>query len=293
MDIAKIIGDGLAAYFTPENVPSMIGTVITFGFAVWSWFNNRSTKKRAERMQTESLRLQLDNQRIAWSGLVIDAMAKAETLVRMRGDPGGQTEVKRGELLATLSAQVDRGRLYFANVTAAELGVPPGKEKIGADRPGAFQGYRRSVLDCVVLVHNHLRGLQIGVDGMFLGDLGKDGSLTRSANMMLACRRRFVSELQELIGRERLAIDDKKLTVKDLGDGIPSWDNVTDLVADFETLYGEKSFWDERPPVKGEGHRFQQYIEALSRKRMNKKSIAERLQARGVDAKKIKKDEPV
>lgn len=270
MDIVAIIREGLAAYFTPDNIPSIIGTIITFGFAVWSYYNNKSTKKRADRMQTESLRLQLDNQRIAWSGLVIDAMAKAETLVRMRGDPGGQTEVKRGELLATLSAQVDRGRLYFANVTAAELGVPHGKETIGAEREGAFQGYRRAILDCIVLVHNHLANLRLQPGGMLDGD----------ADMMLRCRRRFVSELQELIGRERLSIEEGEVTAEDLGDGIPSWNNVAVLVAEFEAIHGPQSFWRDRPPVKGEQHAFNKYISALHDRRLGRKSIAERLKKR-------------
>ena len=259
--------------FRPENIVGM-ARLITVGIAILSWFTTsaRAGGTSACRRSRTAVAA-ATHPRIAWSGPVIDAMAMAETLAAAKRRSGrGRPKSSAGELLASLSAQVDRGRLYFANVTAAELGVPKGKETIGADREGAFQGDRRAI------ARLHRSGAQPSCQAAAGARRHADWRCRHDAALPAPVR----LELQELIGRERLAIDENELTAQDLGDGIPSWNNVAGLVAELEAIHGPQSFWRDRPPVQGEQHPFNTYIAAPHDRRLGQESIAARLKKRSL-----------
>jgi hypothetical protein len=146
--------------------------------ALVSFFLNRATVKRQETMQLEGLRAQRDTDLIAWADETIERIADAQKLCRDWRDgliDEAEFLARRSEVRTRLSASLDRGRLFFPNVTAVE----------DPDKPAAFQGKRQKALDAIFFCYRAV------------SDLGRDGgpNATGALETVVAQRRAFVSEV--------------------------------------------------------------------------------------------------
>ena len=104
------------------------------------------------RMDERNLDFERDQALIRWANEVLDTMAKWIGFTFC--DPGrmgdGVFFDERRRLLAALSAQIDRGRLFFSNDLKAD---------IGENKDSAFQGLRPEVLTQIVLAHDTIKSL--------------------------------------------------------------------------------------------------------------------------------------
>ena len=122
-----------------------------------------------------------DTEMVHWGGAVIDLMASLEAQCEFP-DPCRDV-AKFRSLAAAASALVDRGRLFFPNVTTAQ--------PTGISKPQAYRGFRVALLDEVVRAYfmaNHLADPDNAILPGFKSE-------------MRDARRRFVSGLQAEMGR--------------------------------------------------------------------------------------------
>jgi hypothetical protein len=106
--------------------------------------------RHQSRVALENLRLQRDSDIIKWSNRAVDHLCSAEMILRQEYHvftAESEYEKARLGLMRDLSSCVDQGRLFFPNLKI---------DKHGQDRPGAYQGYRHPVLDCLVATYNVL-----------------------------------------------------------------------------------------------------------------------------------------
>lgn len=144
---------------------------------------------RQTRMQSESLKAQLDADVLAWAHEVIDTLSEGSALAQARGAmlSGGEFSRARAHIVQRLSAQADRGRLFFPNE------IP---DQYGTHNVGAFQGVRPPILDAMVFACCRLDNMS--------GDGGPDEDVAR---YLIECRRLVVTEAQNAINpRRRRAI---------------------------------------------------------------------------------------
>jgi hypothetical protein len=231
-------GEWLNAWLTNrDNWGGFFTTAMSAGFAFLSYLLQQGARKdqaRAEQrlrlMQEEELRASLDRQVIDWGAEVINALTDAERVARTRTHPSfGEA---REHLMSRLSALVDRGRLFFPNVS---------HDLVGLDRPFANRGFRPPILDAIMLVHERVRRLD---------PAGGADLVQADGGQLFEARRAFVSELQRALDPRR-----RKVLLENLADSSRSqslsddvvWDSVDHLVTRFEEQFGEKSFWRDPP----------------------------------------------
>ncbi len=98
----------------------------------------------------QNLRLQRDNAIIEWSNRALDYLRSAEMLLKQEYHsvtPQAEYEKVRLVTMRDISSCIDQGRLFFPNLH---------HDKHGHHKPGAFQGFRHPVLDCLVFTYRLL-----------------------------------------------------------------------------------------------------------------------------------------
>jgi hypothetical protein len=106
--------------------------------------------RHQSRVALENLRLQRDSDIIKWSNRAVDHLCSAEMILRQEYHlftAESEYEKARLGLMRDISSCVDQGRLFFPNLRI---------DKHGAEKPGAYQGYRHPVLDCLVETYRML-----------------------------------------------------------------------------------------------------------------------------------------
>ena len=125
------------------NIAAALGQVLAAVLAVialmLSISTSRAQQRLAERisgeeqaMLFEQVRNQRDSDVIGWAQGCVHILAGIEGLVAH--PPAEGADRRCHELLASLSASIDHGRLFFPNQQP---------EKKGADKPAAYQGFRQ------------------------------------------------------------------------------------------------------------------------------------------------------
>ena len=167
-----------------------IDVVIALGsalVALVSAFASRAETRRQRRLQTERLRQSIDAASLEWGNHAIDALGRAAMFARTRHLQANEGSFMGGKTsqLISLSALVERGRMFFPNLDADNKGV---------DKDGAYRGHRPPILDAVMWAYFELESLTR--DGGPTGD--------NSADFIDDCRRLMVSELQAHLDPRRL-----------------------------------------------------------------------------------------
>jgi hypothetical protein len=152
--------------------------------ALISFFFNWAVVQRQTAMQAEGLKAQMDADVLAWAHAAVDALSEAAMVAERRGEGAVDVRDRRNEILWRISALADRGRLFFPNL------APHAQ---GADKEGAFRGYRPPVLDTLVFAFQ-------AFERMDPRNLGPDEA---TAQFLRDCRRAMVSELQRAIDPRR------------------------------------------------------------------------------------------
>ena len=184
-----------------ESVGTAIGAAAT-GLAaavaiLAAWDARRSaTAQRQETARQGAIALEamlIDYHKaiLRWADDAIDWMSRAHTLtfydpMKM---PDGAFFDRRAECMLHVSALIDRGRLFFPNEALGAHGV---------HKPLAFRGFRPVILDQLKGVHDCLGRLR----RKRLEDERQEDQQTAVLALretMVACRRRFVSEIQVVI----------------------------------------------------------------------------------------------
>jgi hypothetical protein len=143
------------------------------------------TWHQQSRLAVETLRMQRDNDIINWSNATIDIIAQIDVLLRA----GGRMENKafldhRDDYIGQLSANIDKGRLYFPNVEHDTYGI---------EKESAYQGHRQPILDCLVAIYDAIKDLDVGDSERF----------ANARREVIARKRAFVSEAQSAIEPRR------------------------------------------------------------------------------------------
>jgi hypothetical protein len=172
-----------------DTVISVVGALV----AVTSFVLNLRLVARQEKRNAVNLKMAHDSDIIKWSSEVIAALAAAhETLVE-KGLSYNDADfaVRRSEERATLSALVDRGRIFFPNREDGDYG----KEK-----EAGFQGRRQAVLDALVAAYEVLdkAGAQPGPD-------------KTAAEALQKHRRAFIAEVFKAVDPARRGATIKEL----------------------------------------------------------------------------------
>ena len=118
-------------------------TLISAVLAISSFVLNLRLVKRQEKRNATNLKLAHDSDIIGWSDDVIRQLADAQEMFAEKGVSYGDAEfpARRSATRASVSALIDRGRLFFPNREDAKHGV---------EKEAGYQGRRQPVLDILV-----------------------------------------------------------------------------------------------------------------------------------------------
>ena len=166
-----------------DKIVGLLISLVALGLSV---FNAWRTSVLARRQQRSSL----DRDRESWAGKVIDqfAIINRVSLVSV-----GEVEDRIALVGVTseLSVLIDKGRFLFPNKLADSTWV---------DEEAAYQGHRQQVLSFLVFTHDRIRDAtrEASHEAML-------AALRSELEHLTYLRRRFVSEVQKLVGvRERI-----------------------------------------------------------------------------------------
>jgi hypothetical protein len=139
----------LASYLSPAtlqfDLAAALVALIALVFSVWSFRNQR-------RITIETMRTQRDNDVIGWTNDAIDVLVAIEFLLRDWTSRLQAEEFvrRRDSYLATLSATIDKGRLYFPKFAL---------DVIGEEKPAVDQRGRPAILDRLVDIYDLIKDL--------------------------------------------------------------------------------------------------------------------------------------
>lgn len=205
---------------------------LSAGVALFSLALSLVVMLRQTRMQSESLRAQLEADVLAWAHEVIDAMAEGGGVARARGVTLHGEDLLRAQthISQRLSALADRGRLFFPNE------IP---DKYGTANVGAFQGVRPPILDAMVFACCRLENMS-----------AEGGPAEDVARYLLDCRRLVVTEAQNAIDPRRRRAILHRLAEGRKNDATPSEQAVSALHAGLSAAHPHapvvKSWADSR-----------------------------------------------
>jgi hypothetical protein len=167
--------------------------------ALLSFLFNFAVVNRQTAMQAEALRAHMDAELQDWAQEAVDTLSEACAFAERHAEWPVEPRGARVSLLWRLSAIADKGRLFFPNLAP---------DHHGADKEGAFKGFRPPVLDAVIFAFQMLERMDVR-------NLGPD---LETAGFIRDCRRALISEVQRAVdprrrGRmlERLAKAGRKL----------------------------------------------------------------------------------
>jgi hypothetical protein len=154
--------------------------------AAASFLFNWAVVGRQSRMQFESLKAQMDADLLAWAGEAVGHLAQAAYVAKGRGAYLSEQELRTvsAQTARDLSACADKGRLFFPNLAARAH---------GADKEGAFQGFRPPVLDALIFALYRLEKM----------DIRNTGPDVEAAAYFVKCRRVLISEVQRAVDPRR------------------------------------------------------------------------------------------
>jgi hypothetical protein len=156
---------------------------------------SRRAARNQQHLSIETLRVQRDNDVIRWTNGVIDTLVALEFLLRdwTRTIQPQQFPVKRDGFLAELSAEIDKGRLYFPHFALDILGPPI------APRPSIE---RQAILDRLVDIYDLIRDL----------DPRAPDQIDKAREVLLLRKRAFVSHAQREVdpGRRQQFIEQNR-----------------------------------------------------------------------------------
>lgn len=171
--------------FGPEQWVAIVSALL----AAASFFLSQRAVKRQERIQLEALRTARDSDLIAWADLAIDGIAAAQGFCRDCKNgllPESDWTRRHSDLRTSLSALLDRGRLFFPN--------QPDALEDGAGSPdAAYAGVPHPAIDALYQVY------RIVTD--FTRPEGLDAKSAVQA--IVGQRRRFVSDVFRSIDPRR------------------------------------------------------------------------------------------
>lgn len=185
--------------------------------------------------EQDQLRRVIDAELVSWGVSSIEELSSAHILLsRVDADTDERdTKRRRDRIQASISALVDRGRLYFPN-HFSDLDWPTWRERASANR-----GFRDPILDALMIAHEEIRFVQ------FSDTKGTD----TAARNIFGARKAFISRLQDwlLPRRPGSAVNPKGVPERSVDLKEVDWNSVVHLVDDFEDRYGTGKFWAERP----------------------------------------------
>lgn len=165
--------------------------VIALVSFLFTWRMSQRQDKRA----AISLKLAHDNDIIKWSDEAIVVLADAHEMLCEKGVayPDTDYRLRRSACRARISAIIDRGRLFFPNMSTGD--------DHGLDKEAGYQGHRQPALNALVNTYQLLgnAGVQAGPD-------------MDSANQLMALRRSFVAEVFKAVEPERRGMTLKELS---------------------------------------------------------------------------------
>lgn len=164
--------------FLRSNTEVVIG-VLSAIVALVSALVARGETGKQRRLQTERLRQSIDAASLDWGNAAIDTLARCSVFVRTRHMHPNDAAfmAAKTNMVILLSTLVDRGRMFFPNLTPDQKGI---------EKEGAYQGVRPPILDAVMFTC-HEMDAQTREGGP---------SSEESAAFIDECRRLLVSELQ-------------------------------------------------------------------------------------------------
>ncbi len=151
---------------------------VAFAFSVVAYFKQR-------KLAIVTLRIQRDNDIIAWTNSAIDTIIQIEFLLRecARSATGEQLAGKRDELLISLSATIDKGRLYF----------PVFSLDVVASEPAPRKDERPAILNHLVEIYDLVSGVNL-----------KDGAIAELAKSeVLKKKRAFLKHARSEVDIQR------------------------------------------------------------------------------------------
>ncbi|MGH1422502.1 MAG: hypothetical protein ACRBEQ_11850 [Hyphomonas sp.] len=166
------------------------GVIFTGGSALVAVYSamaaKRETKKQTD-LQHLRLRQSIDAAAIQWGNEAIGIMSKASTFAQHIPERTDRVSFNRDqdEILSTLSAIIDRGRMFFPNVDTNAK---------GKHKASAFRGSRPPMLDALVWAHMEIEALTL--TDKYVGK--------NACEFVVNCRRLLVSELQVYLDPERM-----------------------------------------------------------------------------------------
>jgi hypothetical protein len=118
-------------------------TLVSAVLAISSFVLNLRLVARQEKRNRVAMKMAHDSDVISWSDQVITLLANAQEMLLEKGASHGEGEFRgrRSAMRAELSAQIDRGRLFFPNTEDGDY---------GKDKEAGFQGRRHAALDILV-----------------------------------------------------------------------------------------------------------------------------------------------
>ena len=158
---------------------TLVVTVASALFAIIGAIASHLETRRQEKIRLETLRSQIDASSLEWGNAVIDLMVRMAMFARTRRSQNNDQAFNQNKLnlMMQLSSAIERGRMFFPNVDP---------HKKGAEKDGAYRGFRAPILDALVFAYYELEAMT--------REAGPTGE--NSAAYFDECRRLAVSELQ-------------------------------------------------------------------------------------------------
>lgn len=190
------IGRAMAEFFAkPGNWASLAQSSVPIVISVVSFIFLSHQRK----LQIQATRAQLIAPVAAWGERAIRTLAQCRRFV-LAGANGPGTDTgefirQRDSLLASLSTEVDLGRLYFPNIPSRNFG----KEK-----EFAFRGYRPPILDSMMFSYNVLEEIRPGTMPSPGDHAGAAAIFDKARRIVISELRRYTSDEIALSGGRRL-----------------------------------------------------------------------------------------
>ena len=190
MDFFASIRDGIAG-FGPDQWVGVGSALI----AAVSFFFNWRLVRRQEKRQSTTLKLAYDSDVIGWSDDVVEVLAHADEMLKEKGLSYADADFakQRSKARADLSALIDKGRLFFPNVTDGDHGI---------EKEAGYQGRRQPALDQLVQAYAVLDTA---------GD--KPGPAREASEQLMKHRRAFMAEIFQAVDPVRRGMTLKELSI--------------------------------------------------------------------------------
>lgn len=223
----------------PLNAASLIATIFAIWGAVVAHVAQRKAstsaklaaereatalelQRRATTLQEDAVAFEFQKMLMAWADEVLSEISRARLFVEAVADStmDAEAEMRKKEHAVALSILLDRGRLYFDNIS---------RDLVGMDRPERVRGFRPPILDAVALAALSMSRLNVT-------------SAKAAASLLFKVSSVFLHELKRYASGAAQTFFEEKGNQTEI-----DWDGVSFLVDEFEETHGRQSFWAQRP----------------------------------------------